>query len=81
MALKEIFQCEEVEIVQLGLFTFGKSCLPEISIYYNSEVGRRDPRVLGIITDPDCIQFIDKSGDTILTLKPIVKEGFSFRHP
>jgi len=35
--LKEIFKSEEVEIVQLGTFRFGKSCWPELAIYYENE--------------------------------------------
>lgn len=68
--LKELFKCDQVDVVQLGSFKSGSTCLPEIALYYNAKNKMGSPRVLGIITDTDNVEFIDNSGTTILTLKP-----------
>jgi len=69
MALKEIFQCKEVEIVQLGSLKYGKSCLPEIALYNNEESEFKSPRVLGILIENGIIKFVDNLGIPILTIK------------
>lgn len=68
--LKKIFKSKEVEIVQLGTFKFNDSCFPEIAIYYSGEKKYDSPEVLGIIAKDDRINFVDKSGVTVLSLIP-----------
>ena len=69
MTLKEIFQCKEVEIVQLGSLKYGKSCLPEIALYYSEGSKFKSPRVLGILIENGIIKFVDNLGVPILTIK------------
>jgi len=69
--MKEIFNCDAVDIAQMGTFKHQHLCLPEIAIYYNDKGSKwTNPRVLGIQSGNDYVRLIDTSGVVILTLKP-----------
>jgi hypothetical protein len=67
--MKEIFNCEQVEIVTLGTFKFGEFCLPEVAIYYNRTSKRSSPRVLGIDRSNNNINLIDSAGFNVVIFR------------
>lgn len=67
--IKEIFKCDYIDFVQLGLVRVKNNCLPTIALYYNNSKETTNPYILGILMQTDEVNFIDVSGINVLTLK------------